>query len=162
MRIKQSELLELINECLVECACNGQIDVEILKSPKVDIVSNNLMNNVLKSLNGKKISHNYQVEEDEEETDRFEYENEEEDDDNNGRMLDYGHVKSDSEEGRMTRQNLYTIKKHAKELCDLIQDNDDLPEWVQEKVAMAKEHIQTVSNYLSYKLNDMMDEEDDD
>lgn len=164
MRIKRSELLNLVTECLAECYHNGEIGVEVIKSPtKVDQVSNNVINNVLKSLNGKVLNPSYQnidMDDDDYEDDDYDDEEHEEHEDH-GRMLDYGKVKSDSEEGRMTKLNLFSILKNADELYNILDDNDDLPEWVQEKIAIAKEHIQKVNDYLSYKLNDMVDEDED-
>lgn len=69
-----------------------------------------------------------------------------------GRMLDYGHSKSDSEEGRMMKQVLRDIAVDAYRLHQMIEDGDDLPQWCQYKTAQAQQMIGSVRNYLEYKL----------
>lgn len=69
-----------------------------------------------------------------------------------GRMLDYGHTKSDSEEGRMMKQSLRDLAVDAYRLHQMIEDGDDLPQWCQYKVAQAQSMAQSVRNYLEYKL----------
>ena len=46
-----------------------------------------------------------------------------------GRMMDYGHEKSDSHEGRMTKAKLFRLAQMAQRLHDKMVDDDDLPEW---------------------------------
>ena len=70
-----------------------------------------------------------------------------------GRNLSYGHIKSDDREGRMTRGHLYSIAKYAQGLHDRLNDEDDLPEWVQSKVARAADKILSVYEYLDYKID---------
>lgn len=69
-----------------------------------------------------------------------------------GRMLDYGHVKSDSHEGRMARQALHEICDYSKELHDILNDDDDLPQWCHYKIAVARACIGKVKHYLDYKI----------
>lgn len=69
-----------------------------------------------------------------------------------GRMLDYGHVKSDSREGKMMRQALYEISEYSKGLHDLLTDEDDLPQWCHYKVAVARACVGKVAHYLKYKI----------
>jgi len=69
-----------------------------------------------------------------------------------GRMLDYGHQKSDSNEGRMIRQALYEMAQYSQELHDLLEDNDDLPQWCHYKIATARSGLGKVKHYLEYKL----------
>lgn len=76
-----------------------------------------------------------------------------EDDYDDGRMLDYGEVMSDSGEGRMARQAFKSIADDANELYDLLNDADDLPSWC-EYYASEAEHIMSVlRKYLSYKID---------
>ena len=70
-----------------------------------------------------------------------------------GRMLDYGHVKSDSNEGRMMRQALYEIGEYAKSLHEMLSDDDDLPQWCHYKVAVARSCVGKVKHYLEYKIS---------
>ena len=69
-----------------------------------------------------------------------------------GRMLDYGHVKSDSHEGRMMRQALYELSEYSGKLHDMLSDDDDLPQWCHYKVAIARNYIGKVRHYLEYKI----------
>ena len=69
-----------------------------------------------------------------------------------GRMLDYGHVKSDSHEGKMARQALYDLAMYGAELHDMLQDGDDLPQWCHYKIATARTNLAKVKHYLRYKL----------
>jgi len=70
-----------------------------------------------------------------------------------GRNLSYGQVKSDDKEGRSTKKYLYSIIKNATDLYDLIYDDDDLPEWIQSKIARSADKISDVSDYLDYRVN---------
>ncbi len=69
-----------------------------------------------------------------------------------GRMMDYGHTKSDSNEGRMMRQALYDVATYGAELHDMLEDDDDLPQWCHYKVATARQSLAKVKHYLEYKL----------
>ena len=64
-----------------------------------------------------------------------------------GRNLDYG-----KGEGKMTRQQLFHIAEYAATLHEMIQDEDDLPEWVQSKIAVMSNNIGKIKHYLEYKL----------
>lgn len=73
-------------------------------------------------------------------------------DSQNGRMLDYGKMKSDSDEGRMLKQYLRDIAVDAYRLHQMLEDGDDLPQWCQYKAVQAQGMIQSVRDYLEYKL----------
>jgi len=72
-----------------------------------------------------------------------------------GRNLSYGHQGSGDEEGRMSRSQLYKVSKYAQSLHDIIRDDDDLPEWVQSKIAVMDNDIDKIKHYLEYKLKRM-------
>lgn len=59
------------------------------------------------------------------------------------------------EESGMIKNNLYNIAKHAKAMHDAIEDGDDLPEWVQEKIAVANSMMSTIYDYLDAESSDM-------
>tara|TARA_Y100001938_G_C7899374_1_gene333843 strand:+ start:270 stop:632 length:363 start_codon:yes stop_codon:yes gene_type:complete len=69
-----------------------------------------------------------------------------------GRNLSYGHSKSSDREGRSTKKQLYYIFRKAQSLHDMLHDDDDLPEWVQSKVTRAADKINSVYEYLEYKI----------
>jgi hypothetical protein len=56
------------------------------------------------------------------------------------------------EEAGMIKSNLYNMAKKSLDLHDKIGDNDDLPEWVQEKIAVASYMIDCVHDYLCYEM----------
>lgn len=53
-----------------------------------------------------------------------------------------------SDEAGMVKDNLHTIVRTMTELCREIKDNEDLPEWVQEKIAQAKGMLVSVADYM--------------
>jgi len=55
----------------------------------------------------------------------------------------------DYEESGMIKNNLHNIAQQAKDLHDAIEDGDDLPEWVQEKIAVATEMMDVIYDYLN-------------
>lgn len=55
------------------------------------------------------------------------------------------------EEAGMIKSNLSSIASKAQSLHDMVGDTDDLPEWVQEKIAVADEMIDVIHDYLSYE-----------
>ena len=69
-----------------------------------------------------------------------------------GRMLDYGGTKSDSHEGRMTKAKLFRLAQMAQSLHDRMEDGDDLPEWVQDKITTSEDRISSAHDYIDYKL----------
>lgn len=60
-------------------------------------------------------------------------------------------VDPDGYEGRMTKGNLYKIAQYASELHDLIEDNENLEPWVEEKIAVAAHMMDSVGHYLQYE-----------
>ena len=53
-------------------------------------------------------------------------------------------------EGYMTKSQLYKIGQYALELHDMINDGDNLPEWMQSKVAQMEKDIGSVKHALEY------------
>ena len=51
----------------------------------------------------------------------------------------------------MIKSNLYSITTKAQSMHDMIGDADDLPEWVQEKIAVCDEYMDVISDYLKYE-----------
>lgn len=58
------------------------------------------------------------------------------------------------QEGDMAKTQLKTMKDAAQELCDMLGDNDNLPEWVQNKITKATDYIDSVRDYLKAENND--------
>lgn len=53
-------------------------------------------------------------------------------------------------EGYMTKSQLYKIGQYALELHDMINDGDNLPEWMQSKVAQMEKDIGSVKHAIEY------------
>ena len=69
-----------------------------------------------------------------------------------GRNLDYGHVKSDSGEGKMAKTTLLTMARDMYNLYILLNDQDDLPQWCHYKLAKSSADLSTVTDYLTSKI----------
>lgn len=52
------------------------------------------------------------------------------------------------EEGEMAKSFLRTIEDAAEELQSILGDDENLPEWVQKKITLAKEYVDTARDYL--------------
>lgn len=63
---------------------------------------------------------------------------------------DYQHD-PDGYEGRMAKSNLYKIAEYAHELHDLIEDDENLEPWVEEKIAVAAYMMDAVGHYMQYE-----------
>jgi len=53
------------------------------------------------------------------------------------------------EEARMHRTSLASLHANSIQLLDMIDDSDDLPEWVESKITKAADYISSVRNYLN-------------
>jgi len=53
-----------------------------------------------------------------------------------------------NDESGMAQNSLHTIHRAAVGLSKLIKDGENLPEWVQEKLSIAEDYMQTVWDYL--------------
>jgi hypothetical protein len=51
-------------------------------------------------------------------------------------------------EGDMAKEQMHTIMSAAKELHRILRDEENLPEWVQKKITLAKEYIDTARDYM--------------
>ena len=57
-------------------------------------------------------------------------------------------------EGDMARGQLQSIMNNAQKVHDMLEDNDNLPEWVQSKITLSEDYISTVANYLMSELDE--------
>lgn len=69
-----------------------------------------------------------------------------------GRNL--GHS-GESGEAKMTRAQLAHISQDADELVDMLNDDDELPEWMQSKVAAVADKMQDVHDYIETKTGEI-------
>lgn len=58
----------------------------------------------------------------------------------------------DDEELYMIKKNLYTMNKQIKELCHSVDSGKDVPEWCQEKIAVAAAMMDAVYEYMCFDL----------
>mgnify|MGYP000692785886 FL=1 len=57
-------------------------------------------------------------------------------------------------EGRMAEGQLTTIIDAAEDLIDMIEDEDNLPEWCQSKITKATDYIDSVRDYMKSDKRD--------
>jgi hypothetical protein len=62
-------------------------------------------------------------------------------------------------EGEMAITQLKTIGRHADNLLGMMKPDTDLPEWVQSKITLATDYMQTAHDYLMSEMNEAMDKE---
>ena len=53
---------------------------------------------------------------------------------------------------RMARQHLYKIAEYGVELWNMLEDEDEIPEWCQTKIAIVADTIGKVKHHLEYKI----------
>lgn len=57
-------------------------------------------------------------------------------------------------EGDMAMSQLRSLMFNAQDLIDMMDDNTNLPEWVQSKITLAEDYISTAANYLRGELTE--------
>lgn len=57
-------------------------------------------------------------------------------------------------EGDMAMNQLRTIIRHSEYLMDMMKPDTDLPEWVQSKITLAADYIQTSCDYMTSEMNE--------
>ena len=68
-----------------------------------------------------------------------------------GRNFDYGHQKSDANEGKMMKKSLVVMAKDLVELHRYLEDQDDLPTWCHSYISVARDRLSVVTDYLTTK-----------
>lgn len=64
---------------------------------------------------------------------------------------DPGRVMGHGGRSRMAREQLYKIAEYADDLWNLLGDDDELPEWVQSKIAVMADNVGEVKHHVEYK-----------
>lgn len=62
------------------------------------------------------------------------------------------HHAKGGDEMEMVKQNLFQLSVYAAKLHDLMQEGEDVEEWVQEKIIEANSKISDVYHYLEYEV----------
>ncbi len=57
-------------------------------------------------------------------------------------------------EGEMAMSQLKGIMMHAKQMHDMLKPDTDLPEWVQSKITLAYDYIQTAADYTKTEMSE--------
>jgi hypothetical protein len=68
------------------------------------------------------------------------------------RNLDYGSTPSDAHEGRMIRGTLRNLESDAHAMRQMLQDDDDIPQWVHSKVETSADRVSSAQRYLRAKI----------
>lgn len=61
-------------------------------------------------------------------------------------------------EGEMAKNDMEVIMMHCKHVTEMLEDQTNLPEWVQSKITIAKDYMQTVCDYLHSNLDEEVKE----
>jgi hypothetical protein len=64
-------------------------------------------------------------------------------------------------EGDMAMNQLKTIVRHSEYLMDMMKPDTDLPEWVQSKITLATDYIQTACDYMTSEMSEAKEMGDD-
>jgi hypothetical protein len=76
----------------------------------------------------------------------------------------YGHIKEAKDEGEygyegdMALNQLATLTRCADMIKDLLKPDTDMPEWVQSKITLATDYIQTAADYMYSEMKDMKED----
>jgi len=62
-------------------------------------------------------------------------------------------------EGEMAKGQLRTVVSAAEDLMNLLDDEDNLPEWAQNKITKAVDYLDSVRDYMSSEAQDDLDEQ---
>jgi hypothetical protein len=62
------------------------------------------------------------------------------------------------QEGDMAKSDLRSIMANAKRVHDMLEDSDNLPEWVQSKITLAEDYMSTVANYMTSEMSESNDD----
>lgn len=63
-------------------------------------------------------------------------------------------------EGSMAKSQLHRVKTMSDMLCDIIEEDDQLPSWVQSHIAIAYENLNQVVSYMEPKMHMHGDDEE--
>ena len=62
-------------------------------------------------------------------------------------------------EGEMAKGQLRTVMSAAEDLMNLLDDEDNLPEWAQSKITKAVDYLDSVRDYMASEAQDDLDEQ---
>jgi hypothetical protein len=74
-----------------------------------------------------------------------------------GEEVDLGEAKDEQEygyEGDMALNQLATLTRCAEMIKEILKPDTDMPEWVQSKITLATDYIQTAADYMHSEMNE--------
>lgn len=71
-----------------------------------------------------------------------------------GRQMDYKKPGKLSYEGKNARKDLKNIYEKSYLLEKKLRNEDDIPEWVQKKISLAEDYIDTAYKYMNFKIKE--------
>lgn len=63
------------------------------------------------------------------------------------RDFDYGR-----HEGRMIRRRTHQLERHSRMLRGMVHDTDDLPDWINKKVILASDYLNSAAQYMANRV----------
>jgi len=72
------------------------------------------------------------------------------------------HDNHEDVEGRRAKAQLFKLMKYSHKLISLLDDDDDLESWIQDKISVASDNMSSVYHYLDYEMSFPQFEDDDD
>ena len=72
-------------------------------------------------------------------------------------------IHHDEGEGRMLKAQLLSIMEHAEKLYHMVDEHDELEDWVQSKITVAEDYLTAVHGFMKYYdgVDDMEDEREE-
>jgi len=64
------------------------------------------------------------------------------------RNFDYGR-----REGRMVRHKTHQMERHSRMLRSIVKDTDDLPDWINKKVILASDYLNSAAQYMGNRVS---------
>lgn len=64
------------------------------------------------------------------------------------RNFDYGR-----REGRMIRHKTHQMERHSRMLRSMVKDTDDLPGWINKKVILASDYLNSAAQYMANRVS---------
>ena len=74
-------------------------------------------------------------------------------------LLDITESHHDKREGKMAKYDAKEIAQDAADVFKMIDNNDDLPEWLEAKITIAAHNMNTVKDYLTHHQSKKVDED---
>jgi|TARA_Y100000310_G_scaffold29761_1_gene28267 hypothetical protein len=71
------------------------------------------------------------------------------------------HSHHEDAEGRKAKAQLFKLMKYSHKLISLLDDDDDLESWIQDKISVASNNMSSVYHYLDYEMSFPKFEDDD-